>query len=122
MPWDSTRSRNFVNPSIDHCSSSLGEISPLQIWFTPNAEITFSTSSEELCWVPSFISAFLGAGLAGAAPPEAATPTPTRLVCKNFLRSNVTSLQSRILSRCAEPRQAPPRYLLETVRHWPLQG
>src|SRR5579859_7942171 len=115
MPCDSTRSRSLVNPSTDHLSSSLGEISPLQMCFTPNAEIVLSTSSDEVCWVPSFMSAFLGAGLACVMFSAAAAATdPTAVVCKNCLRSIDFSKysQSSILSRQGKPRQVAPELLL----------
>ena len=52
MPCFSTRSRSRESPSTDHFSSSCGEISPLQMWFTPSDDITESTSSLSECCVP----------------------------------------------------------------------
>src|SRR5262245_5287312 len=50
--------------------------------------MTFKTSSAELCCVPTFISAFLAAGLgfAAAAPPAPAATAPAVVVCRNSLR------------------------------------
>jgi hypothetical protein len=84
MPKDSTRSRSFVSPSTDHCSSRRAEGSVLQMLFTPSAARTARVASVESCCVPTFMRARLraeGAGAAAcaadhspAAAPRAATP------------------------------------------------
>ena len=97
IPNLSTRSLSRINPSTDHRSSSLTAGSVLQMWLTPSAARTASVSSEESCWVPTFISA-LGAGAGDAAggsdsirasaraSPAAANAAPAPAVRKKCLR------------------------------------
>src|SRR6266699_1345863 len=73
MPNDSTRSRSFVRPATDQCSSSRAEGRALQMLFTPRAASTARISSEEPCWVPTFRRG--SGGDSGAAPTDQAPST-----------------------------------------------
>src|SRR5579859_3829821 len=72
MPNDSMCSRFLVSASTDHCSSPSSEGGTAQIWFTPNAAITFRMSSLSPCCVPNLRLALrFEAGVEDCGPPSA---------------------------------------------------
>ena len=66
MPYDSTRSRCFVNASTDHFSSSFADGMLPQMLLQPNAAIALRMASESPCCVPTLNFTF-DAGAAGFA-------------------------------------------------------